>query len=111
VTTTAFLGLWGLQSLRDLPDLDRLEDAGLLGKPPDLDRLEDAGLLGKPPNARRTARRTRHQRGKNAEACAPPTPIVGIDRLGRESARLSVERAPVSRGLVQWIHWDSLGFG
>jgi segregation and condensation protein B len=34
VTTPAFLGLWGLASLRDLPDLDRLEEAGLLGKPP-----------------------------------------------------------------------------
>jgi segregation and condensation protein B len=34
VTTTAFLGLWGLASLCDLPDLARLEDAGLLGKAP-----------------------------------------------------------------------------
>jgi segregation and condensation protein B len=34
VTTPALLGLWGLASLRDLPDLARLEDAGLLGKAP-----------------------------------------------------------------------------
>jgi hypothetical protein len=34
VTTAAFLALLGLASLRDLPDLDRLEEAGLLGKPP-----------------------------------------------------------------------------
>jgi segregation and condensation protein B len=34
VTTPAFLTLWGLASLRDLPDLARLEDAGLLGKAP-----------------------------------------------------------------------------
>jgi segregation and condensation protein B len=34
VTTPAFLALWGLASLRDLPDLDRLEEAGLLGKAP-----------------------------------------------------------------------------
>ena len=34
VTTPAFLTLWGLPSLRDLPDLDRLEDAGLLGRAP-----------------------------------------------------------------------------
>jgi Segregation and condensation complex subunit ScpB len=34
VTTPAFLTLWGLASLRDLPDLDRLEEAGLLGKAP-----------------------------------------------------------------------------
>ena len=31
VTTPAFLELNGLPNLRDLPDLDRLEPAGLLG--------------------------------------------------------------------------------
>jgi segregation and condensation protein B len=44
VTTPAFLGLWGLQSLRDLPDLDRLEEAGLLGKAPLPEELR--GALG-----------------------------------------------------------------
>jgi chromosome segregation and condensation protein ScpB len=44
VTTPAFLGLSGLQSLRDLPDLDRLEEAGLLGKPPLPEELR--GALG-----------------------------------------------------------------
>jgi segregation and condensation protein B len=44
VTTPAFLELWGLQSLRDLPDLDRLEEAGLLGKPPLPEELR--GALG-----------------------------------------------------------------
>jgi hypothetical protein len=34
VTTPAFLALLGLASLRDLPDLDRLEDAGLIGTAP-----------------------------------------------------------------------------
>jgi segregation and condensation protein B len=34
VTTPAFLTLWGLPSLRDLPDLDCLEDAGLIGTAP-----------------------------------------------------------------------------
>jgi hypothetical protein len=34
VTTPAFLELGGLVSLRDLPDLDRVEEAGLLGKAP-----------------------------------------------------------------------------
>jgi segregation and condensation protein B len=34
VTTPAFLELGGLPSLRDLPDLDRLEAAGLLGTAP-----------------------------------------------------------------------------
>jgi segregation and condensation protein B len=42
VTTPAFLGLWGLASLRDLPDLDRLEEAGLLGKAPLPEELRDA---------------------------------------------------------------------
>ena len=44
VTTPAFLTLWGLPSLRDLPDLDRLEDAGLLGKAPLPEELR--GALG-----------------------------------------------------------------
>ena len=44
VTTPAFLGLGGLQSLRDLPDLDWLEDAGLLGKAPLPEELR--GALG-----------------------------------------------------------------
>jgi segregation and condensation protein B len=42
VTTPAVLELWGLASLRDLPDLDRLEDAGLLGKAPLPEELRDA---------------------------------------------------------------------
>jgi segregation and condensation protein B len=44
VTTPAFLTLWGLPSLRDLPDLAQLEEAGLLGKPPMPDELR--GALG-----------------------------------------------------------------
>jgi segregation and condensation protein B len=44
VTTPAFLTLWGLASLRDLPDLDQLEEAGLLGKPPLPEELR--GALG-----------------------------------------------------------------
>jgi segregation and condensation protein B len=42
VTTPAFLSAWGLESLRDLPDLDRLEEAGLLGKTPLPDELRSA---------------------------------------------------------------------
>jgi hypothetical protein len=42
VTTPAFLTLWGLASLRDLPDFARLEDAGLLGKAPLPEELRDA---------------------------------------------------------------------
>jgi hypothetical protein len=47
VTTPAFLTLWGLPSLRDLPDLDRLEEAGLLGKAPLPEELRGAlGITG-----------------------------------------------------------------
>jgi chromosome segregation and condensation protein ScpB len=47
VTTPVFLALWGLASLRDLPDLDRLEEAGLLGKAPLPEDLRGAlGLTG-----------------------------------------------------------------
>jgi hypothetical protein len=42
VTTPAFLSLAGLASLRDLADLDRLEEAGLLGKAPLPEELRDA---------------------------------------------------------------------
>ena len=42
MTTPAFLELSGLASLRDLPDLDRLEEAGLLGKAPLPDELRSA---------------------------------------------------------------------
>jgi segregation and condensation protein B len=42
VTTPAFLSAWGLDSLRDLPDLDRLEEAGLLGRAPLPDELRSA---------------------------------------------------------------------
>jgi hypothetical protein len=44
VTTPGFLTLWGLGSLRELPDLDRLEEAGLLGKAPLPEELR--GVLG-----------------------------------------------------------------
>ncbi len=33
VTTPAFLAQFGFESLRDLPDIEKLEDAGLLGRP------------------------------------------------------------------------------
>jgi chromosome segregation and condensation protein ScpB len=42
VTTPAFLTAWGLDSLRDLPDLDRIEEAGLLGRAPLPDELRSA---------------------------------------------------------------------
>ena len=32
VTTPAFLAEFGFESLRDLPDIEKLEDAGLLGR-------------------------------------------------------------------------------
>jgi chromosome segregation and condensation protein ScpB len=53
VTTRKFLEVFGLASLRDLPDIERLEDAGLLQRPAneiDLDgalgiREEDGGVF------------------------------------------------------------------
>jgi segregation and condensation protein B len=42
VTTKVFLERFGLDSLRDLPDIDRLEDAGLLGTVPLPDELRSA---------------------------------------------------------------------
>jgi segregation and condensation protein B len=48
VTTPAFLTHFGFESLRDLPDMEKLEDAGLLGRAsgeaPDA-RLDNSGLL------------------------------------------------------------------
>ena len=52
VTTPAFLAQFGFESLRDLPDIEKLEDAGLLGRTsealPDGDALasELRGVLG-----------------------------------------------------------------
>ena len=42
VTTKVFLERFGLDSLRDLPDIDRLEEAGLLGTSPLPDELRSA---------------------------------------------------------------------
>src|SRR5579863_7365868 len=51
VTTPAFLAQFGFESLRDLPDMEKLEDAGLLGRagadapsPPGA-RRDNSGLL------------------------------------------------------------------
>ncbi len=48
VTTTQFLSVFGLNSLRDLPDMEALEDAGLLNLDRDETALPDPleGLLG-----------------------------------------------------------------
>jgi chromosome segregation and condensation protein ScpB len=52
VTTKAFLNRFGLDSLRDLPDIDRLEDAGLLGTVPLPDELRSAlGITDAEPGA------------------------------------------------------------
>ena len=37
VTTTAFLSVFGLGSLRDLPDIEALEEAGLLQRGPPIE--------------------------------------------------------------------------
>jgi segregation and condensation protein B len=52
VTTKLFLERWGLDSLRDLPDIDRLEEAGLLGTVPLPDELRSAlGITDAEPGA------------------------------------------------------------
>ena len=52
VTTKAFLDRFGLDSLRDLPDFDRLEEAGLLGTVPLPDELRSAlGITDAEPGA------------------------------------------------------------
>jgi segregation and condensation protein B len=43
VTTPAFLSQFGFESLRDLPDIEKLEDAGLLGRTSE-DLLNSAAL-------------------------------------------------------------------
>ena len=49
VTTKAFLERFGLDSLGDLPDIDRLEDAGILGTAPLPDELRSAlGIVDEP---------------------------------------------------------------
>jgi len=54
VTTPGFLARFGFESLRDLPDIEKLEDAGLLGMggdvAPSADALADElrGVLGLP---------------------------------------------------------------
>ncbi len=44
VTTRKFLEVFGLATLRDLPDIERLEDAGLLQRPANATDLD--GVLG-----------------------------------------------------------------
>jgi segregation and condensation protein B len=49
ITTNAFLSLFGFTSLRDLPDMEKLEDAGLLSKDTLLSDGHDAfgAMLGR----------------------------------------------------------------
>jgi chromosome segregation and condensation protein ScpB len=54
VTTRAFLEVFGLGSLRELPDMEALEEAGLLERGPGLEAQPDAGdafdrVLGRAP--------------------------------------------------------------
>jgi hypothetical protein len=42
VTTKEFLEVFGFATLRDLPDIERLEDEGLLRRPPIESDLDDA---------------------------------------------------------------------
>lgn len=46
VTTKHFLSVFGFETLRDLPDIDALEDAGLLGKDAQIDVPNDEIAVG-----------------------------------------------------------------
>ena len=47
MTTKRFLEAFGLASLRHLPDIERLEEEGLLQRPqPDIDLDDALGILG-----------------------------------------------------------------
>ena len=56
VTTPGFLARFGFESLRDLPDIEKLEDAGLLGRSGEailggeVLAAELRGVLGLPPD-------------------------------------------------------------
>ena len=67
VTTKLFLERWGLDSLRDLPDIDRLEEAGLLGTVPLPDELRSAlGITDAEPGAEADEDRGGHEEEKIA---------------------------------------------
>ena len=57
VTTPAFLSHFGFESLRDLPDIEKLEDAGLLGRTSEA-LLDDHGLCPPPRLQRPRVRRS-----------------------------------------------------
>ncbi|MBY6242640.1 SMC-Scp complex subunit ScpB [Methylosinus sp. Sm6] len=58
VTTWKFLAAFGLASLRDLPDLDRLEDEGLLQRPSYDGDLDGGPGTGRPIAVSRKCSRT-----------------------------------------------------
>ena len=76
VTTPGFLGEFGFESLRDLPDIEKLQDAGLLGRtgaanpPGRISRPSCEGCwVWRPTRASRT--RTPHRRPRNRRRARP----------------------------------------
>jgi segregation and condensation protein B len=69
VTTPTFLERFGFDSLRDLPDIDRLEDAGLLGTVPLPDELRSAlGITDAEGGAEADEDRSGHEDEESAAA-------------------------------------------
>jgi hypothetical protein len=64
VTTNGFLQLSGLESLRDLPDFDRLEEAGVLGQAPLPHELQSALGLANEAEVETEGREQRMVRGR-----------------------------------------------
>ena len=83
VTTPGFLAHFGFESLRDLPDIEKLEDAGLLG------RTSEA-------TAQRRCVGVRAERGAGADGrrrrAGGGCGVVETDAGGRRSAMFGVQR-------------------
>ena len=78
VTTPGFLAQFGFESLRDLPDIEKLEDAGLLGRTSG-DLLDGAALASELRGVLGLNERRRSTRG----GCS----IMLSDALGRQSVK------------------------
>ena len=111
VTTPAFLTLWGLASLGDLPDLDRLEDAGLLGKAPLPEELRGAlGITGDDDDEDRAASAADDDGEADGDHAglrwaeefpqAKPAPEAVIEPSGKASAAATLSRSGAFRPMV-----------
>ena len=111
VTTPGFLAHFGFESLRDLPDIEKLEDAGLLGRTSEASRgdalaAELRGVLGfAGGEARKTSQRKmrREARFYAKSPCAPWDCLLGCNlaKVGVEGSNPFV-RSKISHR-YQWF--------